>query len=177
LEQSFGVESPGPLNGALDAIGDIRLDEGTLEQILESVVGELEASSGSIFLVDDERRIRKAAYAYRGEIKTGTSSQLEESLQGGLSGLVLNQGSATLLGNTCEDPRWLPSKWDQKSGSCRSVISVPLFSGDKVIGVLTLARSVEEGFAKHELALLMTISALVSLEDESVGTPELDPLA
>lgn len=177
LEQSFGVESSEPLNGTLDAIGDIQLDEGTLEQILESVVGELEASSGSIFLVDDDRRIRKAAYAYKGVIKTGVSSQLEQSLQGGLSGLVLNQGSATLLGNTCEDPRWLPSKWDQKSGSCRSVISVPLFSGDKVIGVLTLARSVEEGFAKHELALLMTISALVSLEDESVGAPELDPLA
>jgi GAF domain-containing protein len=164
------------MNGSFDALADIRLDESTLEEILETVVSELEASSGSIFLVDDERRICKAAYAYEGKVNTGISSQLEKSLQSGLSGLVLNQGSATLLGSTCDDPRWLPGKWDKKSGSCRSVISVPLFAGAKVIGVLTIARSVEDGFAKHELALLMTISALVSLEHESVGAPELDPL-
>lgn len=177
LEQAYGVSADHAVNGKIDALADFELEESTLEEILETVVGELEASSGSILLVDEDKRIRKAAYAYNGKIQAGVSPQLEESLSKGLSGLVLSKGSAALLSNTREDNRWLPSEWDKKNGVGRSVISVPLFSHNKVVGVLTLARSVENGFAKHELALLMTISALVSLDDELIHSLELDPHA
>jgi putative methionine-R-sulfoxide reductase with GAF domain len=175
LEQEYGVTFGRKINGNVDAMADIELNDSSLEIILSTVLHEIDASSGSIFLVDDASRIRKAAFAYSGKVTSGASTVMERSLQQGLSGLVIQKGSAVLLEDTRKDARWMQCDWDHQNGVGRSVISVPLFSKDRVVGVLTLARSSEAGFAKHELALLMTISALVSIEGESVGSPELDP--
>jgi len=54
------------------------------------------------------------------------------------------------------------------------VISVPLFISNRVVGVLTLARDERGGFASSDLAMLMTISALVSLAEVGLRTSEVE---
>jgi transcriptional regulator with GAF, ATPase, and Fis domain len=173
-EESFSIASGRKMNGRLDVFSEFSLETSPLEEILDKVITELDAASGSIFLVDEEMRIRKAAFAYNGQIQTGSTDQLEKSFKQGLSGTVFRQGSAVLLENTHEDPRWLPSEWESETRSRRSVISVPLFISNRVVGVLTLARDERGGFARSDLAMLMTISALVSLAEVGLQASDVE---
>ncbi len=173
-EKPFSTASNRKMNGRLDAISMYSLESSTLEEILGKVTAELDAASGSIFLVDEEMRIRKAATAYNGQIQTGSTDQLEKSFKQGLSGIVFRQGNAVFLESTQEDPRWLPSEWESETRSGRSVISVPLFAHNRVVGVLTLARAESGGFARSDLAMLMTISVMVSSAEVGLRSSDVE---
>jgi UDP-glucose 4-epimerase len=173
-DKFFSIASDRKMNGRLDVISEYSLETSPLEEILGKVITELDAASGSIFLVDEEMRIRKAAFAYDGQIQTGSTDQLEKSFKQGLSCTVFRQGSAVLLESTHKDERWLPSEWESETRSRRSVISVPLFISNRVVGVLTLARPEKDGFARSDLAMLITISALVSLAEVGLRTSDVE---
>jgi putative methionine-R-sulfoxide reductase with GAF domain len=173
-DKFFSIASDRKMNGRLDVISEYSLETSSLEEILDKVITELDAASGSIFLVDEEMRIRKAAFAYDGQIQTGSTDQLEKSFEQGLACTVFRQGSAVLLESTHKDERWLPSEWESETRSRRSVISVPLFISNRVVGVLTLARPEKDGFARSDLAMLITISALVSLAEVGLRTSDVE---
>jgi GAF domain-containing protein len=65
------------------------------------------------------------------------------------------------------DPRWLKRPWEIDDDASRSAISVPLFSAGKLKGVLTAVHQKPGQFTPNDLALLVTIAGLVSLNGKS----------
>ncbi len=138
----------------------------TLQRLLELALGSVGAVSGSVLVLDEDRRIHDGALMYSGQSDGYDPQQLEDTLDRGLAGWVVEHGQAALIPNTCEDSRWLQRSWEADYGSSRSVISVPLMARDRVVGVLTLAHSEPGRFTEKDLALLVTIAGVVYLKGE-----------
>jgi GAF domain-containing protein len=76
-------------------------------------------------------------------------------VQQGLAGWVIKNREAALIADTTDDPRWVKREWHAKKESSRSVIAIPLIAGEKVIGVMTLARPADKKFSEQELNVLL----------------------
>ncbi|NIM92800.1 MAG: NAD-dependent epimerase/dehydratase family protein [Anaerolineales bacterium] len=137
-----------------------------LQRLLELALGSVGAVSGSVLVLDEDRRIHDGALMYSGQSDGYDPQRLEDTLDRGLAGWVVEHGQAALIPSTCEDSRWLQRSWEVDNGSSRSVISVPLMARDRVVGVLTLAHSEPGRFTEKDLALLVTIAGIVYLKGE-----------
>jgi len=138
----------------------------TLQRLLELALGSVGAVSGSVLVLDEDSRIHDGAMMYSGQVDGYDPQQLEDTLDRGLAGWVVEHGQAALIPSTREDSRWLQRSWEADNGSSRSVISVPLMARDRVLGVLTLAHSEPGRFTEKDLALLVTIAGIVYLKGE-----------
>lgn len=133
-----------------------------LRKILQHTVEHVGAYSGSIAVLDENGNVVDGALAYAGKVEGQTSSKLNESMQKGLASWVYKNRKPALVANTREDPRWLPSQYEEAQNSSRSAICVPLMTEDRVIGILTLARLQNQRFSMEDLALLTTVTLTVS---------------
>jgi D-sedoheptulose 7-phosphate isomerase len=133
-----------------------------LLSILQHTVEHVGAFSGSIAVLDENGNVVDGALAYAGKVEGQTTSQLNDNIHKGLASWVYKNRKPALVANTREDPRWLPSQWEQSQNSSRSAICVPLMTEDRVIGVLTLARLQNHHFSMEDLALLTTVTLTVS---------------
>lgn len=124
-----------------------------LGRVLQMTLTELDAASGSIILLDEKGAVREGCLAYNGE--TNYTDTWSEMVQQGLAGWVIKNHEPALIENTLTDPRWVKREWDDRKETSRSVVAIPLSVGDKVIGVLTLARPAEKKFSADELDVLL----------------------
>jgi len=124
-----------------------------LGRVLQMTLTELDAASGSIILLDEKGAVREGCLAYNGE--TNYTDTWSEMVQQGLAGWVIKNHEPALIENTLTDPRWVKREWDDKKETSRSVVAIPLSVGEKVVGVLTLARPAEKKFSTNELDVLL----------------------
>jgi D-sedoheptulose 7-phosphate isomerase len=140
-----------------------------LGRVLELSRERIGAVSGSILLVAENGRVNSAALSYAGEVHTQISPLLEESLQRGIAGWVVQNKQATLIDSTRDDPRWLMPVWEADRPSGRSAVSVPLMSSERVLGVMTLAHSGTRRFSREDMLLAAAIAAYTSSQLHQPG--------
>jgi glycosyltransferase involved in cell wall biosynthesis len=118
-----------------------------LERTLKMALENLEASHGSLLLLDETGNISESCLI--GET-TGQSSIRADVPLNGLAGWVVKNRQPALVANTSEDPRWIEREYNDRKYS-KSALAVPLMLGKHVIGVLTLTRPQENQFTESDL--------------------------
>jgi signal transduction histidine kinase/DNA-binding response OmpR family regulator len=76
-----------------------------------------------------------------------------EPLRGGVSGRAILEKRTILVPDVTEDPDYLPL-----FPSTRSMVSIPIFSGEDVVAVLTVGSDVRRGFDRGQVITLETLA-------------------
>lgn len=139
-----------------------------LRRILKLTLENLGATSGSVFVLNENGQVIEGAMVYNGVLQEHSAQHFAEVFDRGLAGWVVENKQAALIANTREDPRWLARSWEQDDERARSALSVPLMANNRVVGVLTLVNSQAGKFTQDDLSLLTAISAFVSLVNYAV---------
>lgn len=145
-----------------------------LQSVLQLTLENIGAASGSIIVLDEQGEVTEGALAYGGQVHDHTAEQLRVTYERGLAGWVVDNQEAVLVANTREDERWLHLAGDDKDGSSRSAISVPLSARDRIVGVLTLVHPQAGVLTEEDLALLRVIAdqAGIAVENARLFTAE-----
>ena len=112
-----------------------------LSSVLQSTMRAVHANIGSIMLVDQERKTLRIA-ASRG-LSDEVREQTELRLGEGIAGKVAELGDAVIVEDIEKDPRFARAN-NPKYGS-GSFICMPVRVGDRVIGVINLAKKEDAG--------------------------------
>jgi len=136
-----------------------------LRQVLQITLSNLKAISGSIVVLDENYQVVEGVLAYNGSVQVIPPQQFADIVERGLAGWVVANRESALIADTRNDPRWLPRTWEQQDGKSRSVMSVPLFSGDRVVGVFTLVNPADSKFTNNDLSLLTAVTVVMSMVD------------
>ncbi|MEW6095331.1 MAG: GAF domain-containing protein [bacterium] len=127
----------------------IILDE-LLDLIMDSCIAELEADTGSIMLLDEEKEELTISVA-RGlpqEVISNTKIKLGD----GIAGTVAKEGEPLLLIGKVSDLRFRKIREKEK---IKSAMCVPLSVRDKVIGVISVNRQIKPiDYTSEDLGLL-----------------------
>ena len=142
--------------------------EGFLERLLEIAAGASHASSGSAFLLDSRGRLRDAAVIQNGTIwPTPDSAKcLLTTYAKGLSGWAVVHRKAAIVTDTAGDARWILQDWETES---RSALCIPLVTGRQVVGALTVSGAGANAFSQADLALIVTIAGMFSLNGKDIS--------
>ncbi len=155
----------------LNAIGRVLAADRNLrdiwKSILQLVMERMGASGGGILLLDEQGKVIDGAVAYKGKVHTAVERRLTDTAARGLAGWVIEHRQGAVVPNTLDDPRWLRRPWEERDGSSRSAISVPLITLNRVVGVLTLTHAPGGHFTNDDLALLTAVSGMLSV----IGVP------
>ncbi|MBL8058124.1 MAG: polysaccharide biosynthesis tyrosine autokinase, partial [Anaerolineales bacterium] len=133
-----------------------------MQRVLQMTLDSFGASSGSIIVLDDRGEAMEGVMIYEGRVQTQDSEQLAEVIDRGLAGWVIKHRRPAVLDDTHADERWVRRGWDADGTGPRSVVSVPLMSSDRVVGVLTLAHSSVGHFSRDDLSMLTAIAVGLS---------------
>ncbi len=145
-----------------------------LQSVLQLTLENIGAASGSIIVLDEEGEITDGALAYGGQVHDHTAEQLRVTYERGLAGWVVAHQKPVLVADTRDDERWLHLAGDDKDGTSRSAISVPLSARDRIVGVLTLVHPQAGVLTEEDLALLRVIAdqAGIAVENARLFTAE-----
>ena len=176
-EQQTVQESNSDTVEALYVVGqELEGREGFLERMLEMATRTVHASSGSAFLLDSGGRLRDAAVIHNGTIwpTPDAAKCLLPTYAKGLSGWAVVHRKAAIVTNTTGDRRWMLQDWETET---RSALCFPIVTGRQVIGALTVCANGANAFSQSDLALLITIAGMFSLNGkeiaQSLNTPAL----
>ena len=154
---------------ALYAVG-LRLEsrEGLLESMLEMAIKAVHASSGSAFLLNSGGRLRDAAVIHNGSLwpTPDAAKCLLPTYAKGLSGWAVVHRKAAIVSNTTSDRRWMRQGRETEA---RSALCFPIVTGRQVIGALTVCADGANAFSQADLALLVTIAGMFSLNGKEIA--------
>ncbi|EKV03068.1 PAS domain S-box [Leptolyngbya sp. PCC 7375] len=120
------------------ATGKMRL-KATLKQTLDIAVVISEASSGSIFLLDDAKVVTECILTRSGTTEKERHNLVGQVLEKGLAGWVVEHRKLETIADTRLDSRWI-SLPDQPYKVC-SAMCAPVVSGNRILGIMTLTHS------------------------------------
>ncbi len=127
------------------------------------------AISGSIIVLDGQGNVIDGALAYNQRIHTPSLEQFEHIAHQGLAGWVIENRQPALITNTSTDPRWLRRQGFEEE---RSVLSVPLITRDRVVGVVTLGYPQAGRFTMEDIAMLTAVAVTLSYSFGERRQPE-----
>jgi signal transduction histidine kinase len=126
----------GTLNETVELAARVPRIQDLLGLVLQTTMRAVRATVGSIMILDPERQTLRTA-ASRG-IHDGRVSDIEVKVGEGVAGMVARAGEPLLIDDMEMDPRFRePGALPYGSGS---FISMPIRAGDRVIGVINMAR-------------------------------------
>jgi len=163
---SKSLENIKQVRGIGKALYGKSLDTLPLKEILKATLDAIGGVGGSIVLIDEQGQITNAMIAFNNDIQESGIDRLETTLIKGLAGWVSKKNLPALVNDTSMDPRWFQTSWEQKAGTTRSAICVPLVGSQRVRGVMTLTHPDKGKFTEDDLALLLTASTLLALNSE-----------
>ena len=128
----------------------------TLRETIEIAIDLTGAELGSLLVLNLDGGVADSILC-RGEISPELSAELIHTvLKKGLAGWVMQHGEVGLVNDTEKDDRWLI--FSDQPYAARSALALPITSGEKQLGILTLMHSVPEHFTP-EIVELMKITA------------------
>lgn len=147
------------ISTAIDAQTDV---VGLLDRILEVSLKTIHASDGSLLLLDDETDELVFVVAHG-----AVADQLLDyriPLGEGITGWVAKSGEATIVTEVRSDVRFSAAVDQQFDFQTRSMISVPLSIGDKIMGVLNALNKFNgEEFNEADITLLGVVAQIAAV--------------
>jgi signal transduction histidine kinase len=135
-----------------------------LRRVLNLTVSYLGASTGSVMLFDQEKRV--SAFILQQEVSDDRASSIVGTvLTEGFAGWVLKHGQEGIIYDTHQDSRWVI--YDDQPYDVRSAIATPLRRRQRILGVLTVVHDEPHKFKEDDLQLLTAIAgqAAIALEN------------
>lgn len=148
----------GTLNDMVEMAARIPKIEDLLAHVLERTMRAVSATIGSIMLLDRERQVLRVAVGRGLEDEEAARPHVEVKVGEGIAGRVVQMGEAVLVEDIEKDPRFARAS-DPKYGS-GSFICMPLRVGERIVGVVNLARKESapgapvQGFTRTDLQFL-----------------------
>ncbi len=130
-----------------------------LPQVLQMASQQLDATEGSIIIVNTEMQIEHAWFT-RG---TPADHFIEDIMTHGLAGWVIREKTPYIIHDTRSDKHWLPRPNHVTTIEPWSVICTPFLSGQTAIGAITLHKPGISQFDEQDLSLLTTISSQAAI--------------
>lgn len=127
-----------------------------LPHVLDIAVSQLRAEDGSIIVVNNETLTVEHAWLRDQSAASMFNLRLEDIVQRGLAGWVLQNKTAVLVEDTAVDPRWHPI--NQATFESWTVLCAPLLVQGRAIGSITLHRTSSRPFSQSDLSLLVFIA-------------------
>ena len=149
---------------SLQVSSSLNLDE-VLGTVLSLTVDALDATKGSIFLLDSQGLVTSRILARKNLGVENSRRVLSQVMDDGLAGWVYRHRQAALVDDTQLDNRWLTFRQD--STDPRSTICVPLSRRDRIVGVLTLVHPETAHFQALDLELAQAIGGLAAVAIEN----------
>ncbi|HEU4369086.1 MAG TPA: ATP-binding protein [Methylomirabilota bacterium] len=148
----------GTLNDMVEMAARIPKIEDLLAHVLERTMRAVSATIGSIMLLDHERQVLRVAVGRGLEDEETARPHVEVKVGEGIAGRVVQMGEAVLVEDIEKDPRFARAS-DPKYGG-GSFICMPLRVGERIVGVVNLARKESapgapvQGFTRTDLQFL-----------------------
>ena len=128
----------GTLNDMVEMAARIPKIEDLLAHVLERTMRAVSATIGSIMLLDRERQVLRVAVGRGLGDDDQTRRNVEVKVGEGIAGRVVQAGEPVLVEDIEKDPRFARVS-DPKYGG-GSFICMPLRVGDRIVGVVNLAK-------------------------------------
>lgn len=144
---------------------DLDLDK-MLQRVIDLTVVHFQATTGSIMLFDDEKRVSKFILQRKDISNSQAHKIVGQVLSKGFAGWVLNNGRGDIITDTVTDDRWLT--YSNQPYTVRSVLATPLMRRNHILGILTINHASKPNHFKHQdLSLLNAIAgqAAIALEN------------
>jgi ligand-binding sensor domain-containing protein len=138
--------------------------ENTLWDVAKNCIGRLGFEDCVIYLLDEKRNVlvQKAAWGPKTTEENLPAGQagkilnpLEIPLGSGIVGAVAQSGNAEIISDTSQDKRYIIDDIRRFSE-----ITVPVISGNKVLGIIDSEHPKKNFFTQHHLSVLTTIASL-----------------
>jgi len=107
-----------------------------LEMIVETAASVISARAGALFLIDESAGDLVFQVAYGG--KADEVKNIRVPLGHGIAGGVAQSGLPLAISHASDDPRWAKDIGERVDYIPESIVCVPLFYDDRVIGALEL---------------------------------------
>ena len=144
-----------------------------LLNILDLAVEELDASEGSIIVVNQVNQVEHVWITDIAKREFIPPSFLNQILLSGIGGKAIHTQKSYLIANTQTDENWVQRKGHPTSQNPWSIICVPLLIRERAIGAITLHKPGEAQFHADDLELLQAIANQSSTSIENARLFEL----
>jgi sigma-B regulation protein RsbU (phosphoserine phosphatase) len=142
------LENRSLLDASRMLLSSHNLDE-VLDAILDAMHKVLPFNAGGVFLVDADGNVdRIVDRGYSSQSLPGTVP-LERKARRGLVGWAASHGESLIVGDVSQDERYQCAR--EETGS---EMAVPIFSGDRLVGVFNLERDSKNAFWDADLDLV-----------------------
>ena len=139
-----------------------------LPRILHVAAVELQASTGSIIIIDKARSVE---YGWHVDGNTNYETDyvpfVEEVMAHGIAGIATETQQPVSIQNTLTDERWLPRPNHATAVEPWSAVCAPLIARRRTIGAITLTKAGVAQFSQEDVDLLVAIGnqAAVNIEN------------
>jgi serine phosphatase RsbU (regulator of sigma subunit)/pSer/pThr/pTyr-binding forkhead associated (FHA) protein len=136
--------------------------EDTLKMTIDLVFQAIPAERGFLFLKEnDELTCKIARGAHESALPASSQVQLSRSI----TNKVLSEGASVLTSDAMHDPRF-QSQHSVVLSQIRSVMAVPLASGEEIFGMVYVDNPFDNRFSEEDLKVLTTIASVASIKIE-----------
>jgi sigma-B regulation protein RsbU (phosphoserine phosphatase) len=137
--------------------------EDTLKMTIDLVFQAIPAERGFLFLKENgELTCKIARGASEAALPTASQVQLSRSI----TNKVLSEGASVLTSDAMHDPRF-QSQHSVVLSQIRSVMAVPLASGEEIFGMVYVDNPFNNRFQEEDLKVLTTIASVASIKIEN----------
>jgi serine phosphatase RsbU (regulator of sigma subunit) len=136
--------------------------EDTLKMTIDLVFQAIPAERGFLFLKENgDLTCKIARGANEAALPTASQVQLSRSI----TNKVLSEGASVLTSDAMHDPRF-QSQHSVVLSQIRSVMAVPLASGEEIFGMVYVDNPFDNRFKEEDLKVLTTIASVASIKIE-----------
>ncbi|HKV40135.1 MAG TPA: SpoIIE family protein phosphatase [Blastocatellia bacterium] len=133
----------------------------TLSRTIDMVFDAIPAERGFLFLKEAGELKCKIARAAGQTLPVDFPVQISRSI----TNKVLSDGASILTSDAAHDPRFQSGN-SIVLGQIRSVMAVPLFSGEETFGMIYVDNPLDDRFSEEDLKVLTTIASVASIKIE-----------
>lgn len=147
------------------ATGELMLKT-VLQQILQISNRVTNAEEGSLFLLDADGFVTQSILARGAMIRDLKQKIIGKVLDKGLAGWVIRNRKVGLVTDTMNDGRWLTLP--NQPYNVRSALSLPIYRGKDLLGILTLMHSQPNYFSSESAHLMQILAEQIALILETI---------
>ena len=130
-----------------------------LPRILDLAIAELDAAGGSIIVLNETGQVARVQLSGGGSQPLPSDAFLQDVLQSGAAGQVINNQQGIIIDNTLDDEIWLLRPGHITSTEPWSAVCAPFLTRGRAVGAITIHQSGIGRFNEPALALLTAIAS------------------